>query len=86
MRREVFQTLLAALRRLYATAEAYLFQRVCNSAEVTASAVTYAWETVGAEAVLLVCFCLGFLLFNTSTMQAPQALPDARGPDEDREI
>ena len=41
--------------------------------------MTSAWEMVGAEAVLLVCFCLGFLLFNTSTMQA--ALRLARRED-----
>jgi len=46
---------------------------------VTTSAVTSVWEIVGAEAVLLVCFCLGFLLFNTSTMQA--ALRFARRED-----
>merc|ERR1719456_791562 len=50
-----------------------------NVISVTTSAVTSVWEIVGAEAVLLVCFCLGFLLFNTSTMQA--ALRFARRED-----
>merc|ERR550514_1996787 len=40
-----------------------------SSTPVSLNAASFVWETVGTEVMLLLSFCLGFLLFNTTAMQ-----------------
>merc|ERR1719453_1763761 len=40
-----------------------------SSTPVSLNAASFVWETVGTEAMLLLSFCLGFLLFNSTAMQ-----------------
>merc|ERR1719453_1823646 len=40
-----------------------------SSTPVSLNAASFVWETVGTEVMLLLSFCLGFLLFNSTAMQ-----------------
>jgi len=39
------------------------------STPVSLNAASFVWETVGTEVMLLISFCLGFLVFNSTAMQ-----------------